>query len=78
MKHYRIRPCNGNRQAWLLVRIDKNGKESQSFGSYTTAMSLDHLLAHAKHLTPQPGDRIDFITREQASVIANLNKLIAA
>jgi hypothetical protein len=48
----RIRRCNGNRDAWCLVTIQQNGEEADSFGSYTTAMSIDGLLkSHdARHL----------------------------
>lgn len=57
---YRIRRCDGNRAAWLLVRLDHAGEELTSFGAYTTALSLDSLLAHAGHLQPGPADRVDF------------------
>ena len=48
----RIRRCDGNKAAWLLVAIRADGSESDSFGSYATAMSIDGLLKspHAKHL----------------------------
>lgn len=51
MTTLRIRRCNGNKAAWLLVRL-KDGVEYDSFGTYTTAMSIDGLLKspEAKHL----------------------------
>ncbi len=60
MKTYRIRRCNGNKAAWLLVRL-VDGMELDSFGSYTTSMSLDGLLKYAGHLTPQPGDMVELV-----------------
>ena len=62
VRHFRIRPCSGNRDAWLLVAIH-NGKESDCCASYTTALSLDSLLERAGHLTPRPGDIVEFIPR---------------
>lgn len=48
----RIRRCDGNKAAWLLVAINNDGTEADSFGSYTTAMSIDGLLnsPNARHL----------------------------
>lgn len=60
-RKYRIRRCNGNKQAWLLVALRSDGAESDSFGSYTTAMSLDALLKHAGHLTPRPCDNVELV-----------------
>jgi len=57
----RIRHCSGNRDAWLLVKLNRDGTESDSFGSYTTAMSLDALLRNAGHLAPRPGETIELI-----------------
>lgn len=61
MTRYRIGRCNGNRAAWLLCRLRDDGSESHSFGSYTTALSLDALLQRAGHLTPQPGDVVELV-----------------
>lgn len=61
MNHYRIRHCNGNKAAWCLVRLRADGSESDSFGSYVTAMSLDGLLLAAGHLLPKPGDRVELV-----------------
>lgn len=57
----RIHHCEGNRNAWLLARIRRDGSDSDSFGSYTTALSLDSLLWHAGNLAPKPGEIIEFI-----------------
>lgn len=67
MNHYRIRPCNGNKQAWLLVRVREDGSESDSYGSFVTAMSVDGLLERAKYLRIQPSDRVEFINRPLAT-----------
>jgi hypothetical protein len=64
MTRYRIRPCEGNRRAWCLLRLRPDGTESDSFGSYTTALSLDALLKYARHLTPKPGDMVELIPME--------------
>lgn len=40
----RIRHCEGNKSAWLLARVQPDGTDSDSFGSYTTGMSIDGLL----------------------------------
>lgn len=60
-KRYRIRRCNGNRDAWCLLAIRPDGTESEAHGSYTTALSLDALLANAGHLQPKEGDKVEFI-----------------
>jgi hypothetical protein len=44
---FRIRRCKGNPNAWLLCRLRPDGSESDSFGSYTTALTLDMLIAKA-------------------------------
>lgn len=44
---HRIRRCSGNKSAWLLVALDCAGRELDSYGSHTTALSLDALLAKA-------------------------------
>jgi len=58
----RIRRCNGNKAAWLLVAIRADGSESDSFGSYATSMSVDGLLRSpdARHLLTSP-HTIEFI-----------------
>lgn len=38
--------------AWLLVALRDDGKEMLAHGSFTTAMTLDGLLKHAKGLLP--------------------------
>lgn len=53
---HRIRRCEGNKKAWCLIALRDNGTEIDSFGGYTTAMSLDSLLRHAKGLLPDPDD----------------------
>ncbi len=62
---YRIRRCSGNTDAWLLVCLNSSGQESQSYGSYTTSMSLDSLLANAGHLTPGPLDSVELIPEQR-------------
>jgi hypothetical protein len=59
-RKYRIHPCNGNQRAWLLVALRADGTELDGYGSYTTAMSLDSLIAHAGHLRPRPCDSVEF------------------
>lgn len=58
---YRIRHCDGNKAAWLLVRLNPDGTEPDYFGAYTTGISLDSLMKHAGHLTPQAGEIVEFI-----------------
>jgi hypothetical protein len=55
-RRLRIRHCAGNRQAWMLVALNADGSESDAFGSYATAMSLDGLLrsADAQYLLTSP------------------------
>lgn len=64
---HRIRRCNGNKNAWLLVCLDDNGREMQSHGSYTTALSIDSLLRHAGGLLPAPGDVVEIVYYAEAS-----------
>jgi hypothetical protein len=60
MHHYVIRHCDGNKAAWLLVRLHPDTKkEMDSFGSCTTAMSIDSLLKYAGHLKPQTCDKVE-------------------
>lgn len=61
MTRYRIRRCAENPACWRLVRLTRDGAESNAFGSYTTAYSLDRLLEHAGHLAPQPGDKVELV-----------------
>jgi hypothetical protein len=58
---YRIRPCEGNKDAWCLVALREDGSEIDSYGGFTTACSLDSLLKYAGHLQPKPGDRVEFV-----------------
>lgn len=58
---HRIRRCNGNRKAWLLVALRDDGTEIESYGGQTTAMSLDTLLAHAGGLLPSPEDTVQIV-----------------
>ena len=60
-RRYRIRHCEGNQEAWLLIALRDDGSERDSFGSYTTSYSIDVLLKHAGHLTPQPGDHVELV-----------------
>lgn len=61
MTRLRIRRCNGNRAAWLMCRVNRDGSEAGGFGSYATAMSVDALLRDAGHLAPLPGQVIELI-----------------
>jgi hypothetical protein len=56
---HRIRRCNGNKAAWMLVALRDDGTEIDSHGGYTTALSIDALLKHAGGLLPEPGDLIE-------------------
>lgn len=58
---HRIRRCEGNRNAWTLVMLRADGTECLAYGSYTTAPTIDALLAHARHLTPGPDDRVELV-----------------
>lgn len=60
----RIRRCEGNKAAWCLVALREDGTEIDSFGGYTTAMSLDALLAHAGHLKPQHRQTVELVWTE--------------
>lgn len=60
-RNLRIRRCTGNRNAWTLIVLRADGTEANSFGSYTTSMSIDGLLAGAGHLAPTPQDHVEFI-----------------
>lgn len=57
-RSYRIRRCNGNRAAWLLVALRPDGTEIESHGASITALSLDALVA----LSPlNPRDEVEFM-----------------
>lgn len=60
-RSFRIRRCNGNRAAWILMRLNDKDEEVYSFGSCTVALSLDSLLKYAGHLTPQAGDHVELV-----------------
>ena len=57
---HRIRRCNGNRDAWCLIRLRADGTEIDSHGGYTTSSTLDLLFRCAGHLLPGPGDLVEF------------------
>lgn len=57
----RIRRCNGNRTAWCLVALRPDGTEIESYGAYLTSYSINALVTHAAHLTPQPGEVVELI-----------------
>lgn len=63
MGTYRIRRCNGNHDAWLLARVNADGTDADSYGSFVTSYSIDGLLDHprGKHLRPEPGGAIELI-----------------
>lgn len=58
---HRIRRCEGNRAAWCLIALRDDGTETDSFGGYTTAMSLDDLLRHAGGLLPASDDVVQIV-----------------
>jgi hypothetical protein len=58
---HRIRRCKGNHAAWLLVALRDDGSEIDTFGGYTTAMSIDALLKHSRGLLPGPDDVVQII-----------------
>lgn len=66
---HRIRRCDGNKRAWCLVALRDDGTESESYGGYTTALSIDSLLQHAKGLLPDPTDvvQICYYAKESAA-----------
>lgn len=59
---HRIRPCKGNRSAWLLVRLRDDGTEIGSYGSCVTALSVDDLLRRAGDLAPGRNDAVQIIS----------------
>ena len=60
-RRYRIRRCEGNRDAWCLIALRDDGTEIDSFGGWTAGYSLDSLLKYARHLQPQPGDLVELV-----------------
>jgi len=44
---FRIRRCNGNRKAWILLQICEDGTECKVSGTYWTSMDLDGLFSRA-------------------------------
>lgn len=58
---HRIRRCDGNRKAWLLVALREDGSEMLTHGAYTTAMSIDSLLKHSRGLLPDPDDVVQIV-----------------
>lgn len=56
---HRIRRCDGNKNAWCLVALRDDGTEIDSFGGYTTAMTIDDLLKHSRGLLPSPEDLVE-------------------
>jgi hypothetical protein len=57
MRHtHRIRRCEGNRSAWCLILLRKDGTEVDSCGGYTTAMSIGQLFASSLGLRLTPDD----------------------
>lgn len=65
-RHFRIRPCNGNKSCWTLVAIRDNGREGDSYGSYVTGASLDSLMKAAAYFKLTAADRIEFVPMESA------------
>lgn len=58
---HRIRRCAGNRDAWCLVALNDDGSEMTSYGGFTTSISLDGLLRHARGLLPTPDDLVQIV-----------------
>ncbi len=62
MNRYRIRRCNGNPDAWCLVRLNVDGTESHSYGSIETAGSLGALFSRITAIVrPEEGDRLELV-----------------
>lgn len=61
MNSYRIRRCNGNKRAWLLIHLRKDGTEIESHGGSKTSVSIDSLLEDHRHPLPSPGDKIELV-----------------
>lgn len=61
---YRIRRCNGNRDAWMIAALREDGSEIDSYGGWTTAYSIDALVKGTpgnSHLVPKPGEIVEFM-----------------
>lgn len=58
---HRIRRCKGNKAAWCLIALNDQGEEMDSFGAYTTALSIDDLLRYSGGLLPGEGDLIELV-----------------
>lgn len=61
---YRIRRCNGNRDAWMIARLREDGTEIESYGGWTTSYSIDSLLKGTPgndHLVPKPGEGVELV-----------------
>jgi hypothetical protein len=58
---HRIRHCEGNKAAWCLVALRDDGTEIDTFGGYTTAMSIDALLRGAGGLLPDDDDVVQIV-----------------
>lgn len=58
---HRIRRCKGNKDAWLLVALDDNGNELESYVSYKTGLTIDSLLATSGGLLPTDEDVVQIV-----------------
>ena len=58
---HRIRRCEGNKKAWLLIALNERGEEIDSYHAYTTAMTLDALLKHSRGLLPGQDDVVQIV-----------------
>lgn len=61
MAQYRIRRCEGNRDAWMIAALRPDGTEIDSYGGWTTSYSVDALLKNSGHLTPKSGDKVELV-----------------
>lgn len=61
---HRIRRCDGNKDAWCLVALRDDGTEMESYGGYTTAMTIDDLLRRAGGLLPSDDDVVQIVYYE--------------
>lgn len=60
-RRLRIRRCNGNHNAWMLVHLRDDGSEIDSFGGSITAVCIDWLVNRPSHLQPRPGDIVELV-----------------
>ena len=65
-RKFRIRRCDGNHKAWMLVTLDGQNREYDIPRTYTTNTSLDILLSYgitqlSPTCQPKPGDIIELI-----------------